>query len=123
MGSTQTGIRVVRSLPTCLSLLYSTLILYSITMFYYSILLLYYSTTTVVVAIRCSSAFRLPLGEHRRLVFRLLLDYVEDIYYVVGDPFCPLVLVIRPQNTHVCVYIPLPLVVLSLNSPALTNVR
>ena len=79
--------------------------------------LFYYYSITVVV-LYCSSVLRLLSGEYRCLV---LVDSVEDIY--VGDPLFPLliVIIINPPK-HMYIYIPLPLAVLSLTPPAVTNV-
>ena len=74
--------------------------------------------------VRNNNALRLLLGEYRCLE---LLDSLEDIYVVVGDPLCPFVLIITPIKP-MCTYIPLllpPLAVLliiivSLTPPAVT---
>ena len=47
--------------------------------------------------LRSSTALRLLSGEYRCFV---LLYYVKDIY--VGDPFCPLILIVDPKKT--CIY-------------------
>ena len=61
-----------------------------------------------------AALLRLLSGEYRWL----LLDYAEDIY-VVGDPLCPLVLILNPKNP---MYILLPLAALSLTPPPAVHI-
>ena len=65
--------------------------------------------------VRSSIALRLLSGAYRRLI---LLDY-EDFF--IGDPIFPLVLILNAKKS-ICIY-HLPLAVLSLTPPAVTNAR